>query len=273
MFVFIPSEFDAQKALGRTTHLGIAAHPDDLEIMAIHGIGTCLRKKDRWFSGVVVTNGAAGPRAGKYEGLSAKEMADLRLDEQQRAAELGEYSALLSFGLKSSEVKKRRQAQLISDLAKALSHTKPDVVYTHNLFDAHETHTSVALHVIAAIRTLAEADRPKALFGCEVWRSLDWLPREHRIELDISAHAALLAELIACFPSQLASKRYDTATLGRKQAHATYGEPRVSDAATAVDIVLDMTPLVRDPALHVRTFVRGVLHDFTAACTEAIKWK
>jgi LmbE family N-acetylglucosaminyl deacetylase len=273
MIVFIPGEFDAQKALARTTHLGIGAHPDDLEIMAIHGIGLCHKKRDKWFSGVIVTDGGKSARAGAFKGFSDKQMVDARLDEQQRAAELGDYSVLACLGWKSHEVKGRQNQKLVQDLAKLVLHAQPDVIYTHNIFDAHETHTSVALHVIAAIRSLSPDARPKALYGGEVWRSLDWVPRDHRIDLDISAYQDLMRELVACFPSQLASKRYDLATAGRKLANATYAEPRVSDAATAVDLMLDMTPLVRDPSLDVRAYAVTVLSDFSKTCARSIKWK
>lgn len=273
MLVFIPNEFDAAKALGRTTHMAIGAHPDDLEIMAIHGIGTCYERKDKWFSGVVVTDGANSPRHGKYEKLSDKQMRDLRLDEQERAAQVGDYSALICLDLQSKTVKGKHNKTLVADLAKTIARAQPDVLYTHNLFDAHATHTSVALHVIAAVRSLPEAERPKALYGCEVWRGLDWLPRAFRRELDISPYETLLADLIACFPSQLASKRYDVATAGRKRAHATYGDHRVGDGATSVDVMLDMGPLLVNPELDVRAFAVTVLSEFSKECAAVIKWK
>ena len=55
--IFIPDGRPAEEALGRTTHLAISAHQDDIEIMAYDGIGQCFGKNDEWFSGVVVTNG------------------------------------------------------------------------------------------------------------------------------------------------------------------------------------------------------------------------
>ena len=36
--IFVPDGCSVAEALARTTHLGIAAHQDDLEIMAIDGI-------------------------------------------------------------------------------------------------------------------------------------------------------------------------------------------------------------------------------------------
>ena len=48
---FVPDGAPLSTALARTTHLGIGAHPDDLEIMACHGILECYRNNDRWFTG------------------------------------------------------------------------------------------------------------------------------------------------------------------------------------------------------------------------------
>ncbi|MGK0456064.1 MAG: hypothetical protein ACJAUA_000354, partial [Zhongshania aliphaticivorans] len=36
--LYIPDSLPVDKALDRTTHLGIGAHQDDLEFMALHGI-------------------------------------------------------------------------------------------------------------------------------------------------------------------------------------------------------------------------------------------
>src|SRR5208282_4773708 len=64
--LFIPDNLAPAEALERTTHLAIAAHQDDIEIMAYHGIAACFGRKDKWFTGVVATNGAGSPRSGIY---------------------------------------------------------------------------------------------------------------------------------------------------------------------------------------------------------------
>ena len=45
-----------------TTHLGVGAHQDDLEFMALHGILECYQRPDRWFSGIMVTDGRGSSR-------------------------------------------------------------------------------------------------------------------------------------------------------------------------------------------------------------------
>ena len=42
--VFFP---DGNEELGRTTHLAISAHHDDIELMAMHGVLECFGKKDK----------------------------------------------------------------------------------------------------------------------------------------------------------------------------------------------------------------------------------
>ena len=55
-----------EEAIARTTMMGIGCHQDDLEIMAYEGILTCFQRDDRWFTGVVVTNGSGSPRDDLY---------------------------------------------------------------------------------------------------------------------------------------------------------------------------------------------------------------
>ena len=88
--VFFP---DGNEELGRTTHLAISAHHDDIELMAMHGVLECFGKKDKWFTGVVVTDGAGSPRNGLYADYTDEEMKAVRVVEQEKAAFVGEYAA------------------------------------------------------------------------------------------------------------------------------------------------------------------------------------
>ena len=99
---FVPDGAAPEAALARTTHLCISAHQDDIEIMAYHGIAECFGRKDRWFTGVVVTNGAGSPRSGIYGGYTDEEMQQVRLIEQRKAAYVGEYACQIQLGFTSS---------------------------------------------------------------------------------------------------------------------------------------------------------------------------
>ena len=87
--IFVPDNEALPNALARTTHLGIGAHQDDLEIMAFHGIAECYGRTDRWFTGVTCTNGAGSPRAGLYTDFTDEKMRQVRREEQRQAAAVG----------------------------------------------------------------------------------------------------------------------------------------------------------------------------------------
>ena len=62
--IYIPDNEPEENALERTTHLCFVAHQDDIEIMAAQPIIECFQQKDKWFTGVVVTDGRGSPRNG-----------------------------------------------------------------------------------------------------------------------------------------------------------------------------------------------------------------
>jgi len=262
---YVPDGVEPQAALARTTHLAIAAHQDDLEIMAADGILRAFQQEDRWFTGVVVTDGAGSPRDDLYKDYTDGQMRQIRRREQKKAAYVGDYAAAILLDHPSATVKNAADPRVVDDLVEILRATRPDAVYTHNLADKHDTHVAVALRTIAAIRLLPAEARPSRLYGCEVWRDLDWLPDEEKVTFDLSAHESLQAALIGVFDSQICGgKRYDLATQGRRHAHATYAASHGTDAATSLSYAMDLTPLVVDPSLSPASFIRAVLDRFRA---------
>jgi LmbE family N-acetylglucosaminyl deacetylase len=263
--VFIPDNLAPAEALARTTHLSIAAHQDDIEIMAYHGIAECFGLKDKWFTGVVVTNGAGSPRSGTYGGYTDAEMQKVRLIEQRKAAYIGEYACQIQLGFSSAEVKDRNSPAVVEDLAQILRATRPEVVYLHNLADKHDTHIGVSLRAIAALRAVRAETKPKKVYGCEVWRDLDWLQDDDKQLLPASARSNIAASLVGVFDSQVTGgKRYDLATAGRRLAHATYYASHGTDQETALNFAMDLTPLVEDPSLPVAGYVLGFVDRFRA---------
>jgi LmbE family N-acetylglucosaminyl deacetylase len=262
--LFIPDGGSADQALERTTHLAIGAHQDDLEIMAVAGILACFQQDDQWFSGIVVTDGAGSPRSGPYADTSDEAMQLIRSKEQKKAAVVGEYAALALLGYPSRVVKDPSDRRPVQDLAALLAAASPAIVYTHNLADKHPTHVAVALRTIAAIRSLPASARPRQLFGCEVWRSLDWMLNEDRTVFDCSAREGLQMALLGAFDSQIAGgKRYDLATMARRRAQATYDESHGLDVMTGVAYAMELTPLIEDPSLDVVAFVARFLERFS----------
>ncbi|MEA3365097.1 MAG: PIG-L family deacetylase [Candidatus Hydrogenedentes bacterium] len=261
--IFVPDGLPAKEALARTTHMGICAHQDDLEIMAFEGIITCFQQSDQWFSGVVVTNGSGSAREDIYKEYTDEDMRAVRFKEQKKAAVVGEYAAQALLDYPSSAVKDGANKDPVADLKLLFEAAKPEVVYTHNLADKHDTHVGITLKVIEAIRSLPEAARPKRLLGCEVWRDLDWMCDDDKIAIDTSSHENLQAALLGIFDSQICGgKRYDLATMGRRRAHATYFASHSVDEATGLNFAMDLTPLVADVSKEPGAYVQEHIQRF-----------
>ncbi len=256
--LFVPDGSDIESALGRTTHLAIGAHADDLEIMAAHGVMECFQQPARWFTGVVVTDGAGSARERAYAGYSDAQLTAVRRLEQRKAAYVGEYSAVLQLGHSSGSVKDAGVAAVASDLEQVLASCRPEVIYTHNLADKHDTHVAVALRVVAACRKQPESSWPSRIIGCEVWRDLDWLCDADKLVMPVDDRENLHAALMGVFDSQVSGgKRYDLASAGRRRAHATFFEARDADRHRALIWGMDLTPLLRgaDPQGLVRDYI------------------
>lgn len=254
--IYIPDGCPQEAAMTRATHMGIGAHQDDLEILALHGILGCFGSKDKWFAGVDVTDGAGSARSGLYASYTDEQMKAVRRVEQKKAAFVGEYGMQAQLDYSSAEAKDPGNRGPVDDIKAILSACRPSVVYTHNLADKHDTHVSVALRVIQAIRELPENQRPTTLYGCEAWRDLDWLSDEDKALHDCSGRENLAAALIGVFDSQVGGgKRYDLASVARRRANATYLTSHSTDTATELAFAMDLTPLIRDISLDPAEFV------------------
>jgi Uncharacterized proteins, LmbE homologs len=260
--IFVPDGLSTEQALSRTTHLAVSAHQDDIEIMAASPILDCFQRTDRWFTGVVVTDGRGSPRNGLYEQYDDEQMRLVRFKEQNKAAIVGEYAAQIMLDYPSREVKGSGMLP-VDDLAEILKATSPQAVYTHNLADKHDTHVAVALKVIAAIRSLPKQARPQKLFGCEVWRGLDWLVDSDKVAFDLSRQRNLQAALLGVFDSQISGgKRYDQASLARRQVNATYFESHGVDTTTSLSFGLDMTALILEDGKEPLAFIQEYIGRF-----------
>ncbi len=258
--VFIPDGKPLKDALRRITHLGIGAHQDDLEFMAFHGILTCFARDDKWFGGVTCTNGAGSSRTGPYAAFTDAHMMTIRRQEQNAAAVVGCYGVMIQLDYASSAVKSPTAPELKNDLKAILAATKPEVVYTHNPADKHDTHIGVVVAALQAMRELPREQRPRQVIGCEVWRNLDWLPDNEKVLMDVSGRDNLAAALNGVFDSQIAGgKRYDLATLGRRAANATFFESHATDKANQLIFGMDLTPLVTDETKDIADYVCGFI--------------
>lgn len=270
--IYIPDNTEISQALTRTTHLCIAAHQDDIEIMAYHGILECFGKQDKWFTGVTTTNGAGSPRTGLYANYTDEDMQKVRRVEQKKAAFVGEYSAMIFLDYTSKEIKTPSMKQPVEDIKQIILATKPQIVYTHNPADKHDTHVATVLRTITALREVANEFIPQKVYGCEVWRDLDWLNDEDKVAFDISDHENLAVALVSIFDSQICGgKRYDLATIGRRRANATYYASHGLDTATAMTYAIDLTPLVLDKNLNITDYILNFVEKFKEDIKNRIK--
>lgn len=269
--IFIPDQKPIDEAIKRTTHMAIGAHQDDIEIMAYDGIIKCFNHQENFFFGVVVTNGSGSAREGDYASYTDEEMIQVRKVEQKKAAFLGEFGALALLDYSSKEVKDPKNTVIENEIKRLLEAARPEVLYTHNLADKHDTHIGVTTKVIRALRQIKKENRPKKVYGCEVWRDLDWMIDDEKVRLNVSGHPNLAASLIEVFDSQIAGgKRYDLATMGRRLANATYSESHAVDQENYVTFAMDLTPLIEDDNLDMITYVTSYIDRFNRDVKERI---
>lgn len=267
--LYVPDAQPLKAAMQRTTHLAIGAHQDDIEIMAYHGIAACHDAPDPAFSAVVCTDGAGSPLA---QPAAPADLRKVRREEQDAAARLGRYSAMLQLDYMSAEIRGAHRGLLEADLLHILRQCRPRVLYTHNPFDAHPTHIAVLQAVVKALRELPPAQRPETFYGCEVWRSLDWVPAQHLRVLTWPEPGHLWAQLLSCFASQIqGGKRYDLAAVGRARANATFRESHRIDRTRTAWLAVDLRPLITEPALSIEAYVEAVCDTFGGTLRAALR--
>jgi hypothetical protein len=126
--------------------------------------------------------------------------------------------------------------------------------------------------VIEAVRRIPPYSRPKKVYGCEVWRGLDWLCDDDKVALDVSAYPALAEKLNACFQSQIAGgKDYGRAVIGRRKANATFYDSHAVDMVDQLSFAMDLTALIEDDTLTVAAFLNAKLDRFKAEVMAAVK--
>lgn len=274
--LFFPDDFTPEEAFAHTTHLGIGAHQDDIEIMAYHGILQCLHKKELWFGGIACTDGRGTPGNGPYAHCTEEEMRAIRAREQNTAAAIGQYSFVAQLDYNSESIRNPVSEDLKNDLKQLLKTTSPSIIYTHNPADKHDTHVAVCVAVIEALRESPVGDVPPTVYGCEVWRSLDWLLDADKVIMSVAGHENIANALLGAHDSQISSgKKYNRATVGRWLSNATFFDPRSQDIASKVSFAMDLSPLVQNPDLdisdYVQRYIERVAADITARLDRQLK--
>ncbi len=260
------------KSANTTNLLAISAHQDDIEIMAMDGILRAYGSKKYAFYAAVVGDGANCLKAGKYSEVSDKEMIEARNQEQLRASQIGEYSKLYFLKHAHSEIEQEENESIIKELQKLILEVKPEIVYTHNIFDKNPHHVKITQLVIDAINGLNIDDRPRLLYGCEIFRSLDWLPDKYKITFDLSDNKELQQRLVNVYDTRVEqSRNYTKAVMGRKLANAAFVS---SNCATDEDKMywygINLTPVIQKN-ISLNEYCIKILNDFNRELLTNIK--
>ena len=269
--VFVPDGKKSPDCSNRTTYLTIAAHPDDIELMSSHEIIKCINDSVKWFGGVVLTDGTGSARSGMYSQYDDQQMKSIRAKEQKKAAFLGEYSIQYLMNYTSKQVKEENNG-LIEDLQNIILSTSPKIVYTHSIFDRHETHRATAIKVIQAIRSLPEKYKPQKIYGCEVWGSLDWVPNEYKMVFKYNNHENLLTSLVNLYDSQInGGKEYGEAIMGRRKANAVFHEMQAIENNILSSFAIDLTELICNSNMNILEYANIYIDRFKEEMLNQIK--
>ncbi|MGM9998031.1 MAG: PIG-L deacetylase family protein [Candidatus Bruticola sp.] len=262
---YIPDGTEEAAAWARVTHLALGAHPDDIEFMAWHGILEGFGYEDKFFAGVTLTDGGGSSRIGAYAQFSDEQMRAVRLQEQKKAAHLGNYAALAALGYTSAQVRLTKRTSVKNDIKTIVKAARPRVIFTHNLADRHKTHLAAALLTIEALRELGPDYYPEEFYGGEVWRSLDWLPWSERRSFNVGTRPNISEALMALYDSQISGgKNYHRATKGRREANATYADAYAPDEAELLELFMDLKPLLDNPSLTPADYLSSLIDKFKA---------
>ncbi len=245
------------------TELVVVAHQDDIEIGVPQAIIKGYQSDKYGMVGVVCADGSGSPRSGKFANMTNEDMMKVRRLEQIKAAEIGDYSALVMLNYTSGQLKDRNNEDPKNDIKEIILNYKPETMYIHNLADKHPTHVGVAVNCIKALRELPKEARPKKLYGCEVWRNLDWLSDDEKVFFDLTGYEQLMRDVLDVYESQIAGgKEYCTAAIGRRAGNATFSASHGVDVAEHVAYGMDLTILIEDDTIDPKQYIVGKIMDF-----------
>jgi LmbE family N-acetylglucosaminyl deacetylase len=198
-------------------------------------------------------------------------MRKVRVAEQRKAASIGDYACQVQLGFPSDVAKDGSRDDVVVYLQAIFEGAKPEVVYLHNPTDKHDTHVACCLRSIDALRKLPADSRPARVYGCEVWRGLDWMTDDAKQLLCLKDRENLAAAVCGVFDSQISGgKRYDLAVQGRHLANATFFESHEVDRGDRLSFAMDLTPLMEDDSLTVAEHTLSLLRQFKDDVTDRI---
>lgn len=262
-----------QAALARTTHVGVGAHQDDVEIMAGPML---LKNKDSWMT-VIVTDGAASKSVlnGVATDLTPRQLTDMRQREQREAArETGTPVIQLKYpsaavGGHMGEGKREEAAFALGTLFAAMPRTQE--VFGHNPIDKHATHLGVLAVQTAALRA-AKPPQLKNVYAMEVWGGLTGIPESQlsMFVVEDGKDLAAINTLVGKYQSQIQGQGRDYAatTTARMVGHGGYvSNPHLSNPPVGMVIGLDITDFAKGESCDMGALAKELLERAAAIKT------
>ena len=167
--------------------LVVAAHPDDVELLAA-GTLALLRRDGHeiWLAHMTV-----GDKGGQQ---SPDELARIRGEEARRAAALLGAEA---FGGVTGDLELYRCAAHVDRVRGLVEQVSPDVVFTHALNDYHPDHRVTGQLVLDVVGS--RADQPAVIYMDNV-AGIDFVPESY---VDVTDALELKKEMLRCHESQV----------------------------------------------------------------------
>jgi len=256
-----------------TNLLAIAAHHGDIELMAMDGVLKAYGSKKYDFFACVVGDASNCNKTGKYAEFTDKELLEARIQEQSRASQIGEYADLILLKKSQADIEDLDNTAIVKELQKLILDVNPDVVYTHNIFDRNMSHSRLALKVIEAILNLPEDSRPRLLYGCEIFGSLDWVPEKYRVNFDISDNKDIQSRLIGVYDTMAEfSFNFTKAVAGRKTANATFQESLMGQEDKLTWYGINLTPII-NKGISIKEYIVKILNDYNKEMLDILENK
>lgn len=229
----------------------ISPHPDD-EVIALGGTLARARQENASVLGILVTDGRGSPR---QEPVSDADMVKIRAREYEQGLAVLDIHDFICLNYRSSDLKSS-PADALADLTAIFSQYPCQRVYLPNPFEQHATHRRVTALTLSALR---RADARCALWGYEVWTSLmAFVPSAAVRHVDIQAFCEQKRQAIQSHRSQIDVRNYADGVLGRNMAHATFWHAHELQQNAALELFLDMSPLLENPDLALSDFCREI---------------